>query len=72
MKRPRTQNNDEPKRGKKLDPIIEGLFARLPSSGSEWSEADRKVWLNLIEAAFKVVYEPETPPKPKTLGVPPP
>ena len=54
-------NDDEPRRGKKMDPIIEGLFNRLPSTGSEWSIKDRKEWLTMIEQAFKVIYEEPEP-----------
>ena len=58
----RSSNNDEPRKGKKLDPIIEGLIARLPASGVEWPEQQRKEWLAMLEQAFKVVYEEGEPP----------
>ena len=60
-------NDDEPRKGKAKDPIIEGLFNRLPATGSEWSMAERKAWLTMIEQAFKVIYEepePESPTSP--------
>ena len=57
-KRARTYgNDDEPRKAKKLDPIIEGLFNRLPSSGSEWPMAERTAWLTMITQAFKVIYK---------------
>lgn len=31
-----------------VDPIIQGLLARLPQSGAVWPEADRKLWLDLL------------------------
>lgn len=62
-RRPKANDNDDEPRGrKKLDPIIEGLFARLPPSGTEWPESERKTWLDLITAAFRVVYELPSPP----------
>lgn len=72
-------NDDKPPKGreKKLDPIIEGLFARLPSSGAEWGTSERREWLAMLEQAFKVVYEepePEGPitshPTPRPPGTP--
>lgn len=58
-----SENNDEPK-SKKIDPIVEGLFARLPKSGTYWSEENRSTWLKLIEAAFKVIYKDEPDDEP--------
>jgi hypothetical protein len=55
-----------------IDPIIEGLLRRLPESGDVWPEADRKLWLQLLEGSFKLIYKdktlppsPELPPLPK-------
>jgi hypothetical protein len=45
---------DEPPR---IDPIIQGLLSRLPPSGSQWRMADRKLWLELLEGSFKLIYE---------------
>lgn len=55
-----------PKHGDLLDPIIEGLIKRLPKSGAEWPEADRRNWLAMLEQAFKVVYEEPEPEGPIT------
>ena len=42
-RKPRTLgNDDEPKRGRRLDPIIEGLFGRIPQTGENWPESERK------------------------------
>jgi hypothetical protein len=32
-----------------IDPIIGGLLKRLPKTGDVWPEADRKLWLQLLE-----------------------
>lgn len=49
----------------KLDPIIKGLIDRLPRPGEKWSKAKRKLWLQILENSFDLVYEdndPETKP----------
>jgi hypothetical protein len=46
-----------------IDPIIQGLLARLPKSGDVWPEAERKLWLNLLEGSFKLIYKDQTPPE---------
>jgi hypothetical protein len=43
-----------------IDPIIRGLLARLPKSGDVWPEAQRKLWLELLEGSFKLIYKDET------------
>jgi hypothetical protein len=40
-----------------IDPIIRGLLARLPKSGGIWPEAERKLWLQLLEGSFKLIYK---------------
>ena len=40
-----------------IDPIIEGLLKRLPKSGDIWPEAERKLWLQLLEGSFKLIYK---------------
>jgi hypothetical protein len=37
-------------------------LARLPKSGDVWSEADRKLWLNLLEGSFKLIYKDKDAP----------
>jgi hypothetical protein len=46
----------------KIDPIIQGLLSRLPKSGDVWPEPDRKLWLQLLEGSFKLIYK-DTPQK---------
>lgn len=43
-----------------VDPIIKGLLARLPKSGDVWPEPDRKLWLQLLEGSFKLIYKENT------------
>jgi hypothetical protein len=45
----------------KIDPIIQGLLARLPKSGAVWAEAERKLWLQLLEGSFKLIYLSDPP-----------
>ena len=40
-----------------IDPIIRGLLARLPQSGDVWPEIERKLWLQLLEGSFKLIYK---------------
>lgn len=40
-----------------IDPIIRGLIDKLPPSGAVWSKAKRKLWLQIIENSFELVYE---------------
>lgn len=40
-----------------LDPIIRGLLDRLPESSAEWPTEDRKLWLELLEGSFKLIYK---------------
>jgi hypothetical protein len=40
-----------------IDPIIRGLLARLPKSGDVWPENERKLWLQLLEGSFKLIYK---------------
>ncbi|MBS3649682.1 hypothetical protein KEU06_13800 [Pseudaminobacter sp. 19-2017] len=44
-----------------LDPIIRGLIGRLPPAGSVWPKAKRKLWLQILENSFDLVYEDEPP-----------
>ncbi|KQQ60931.1 hypothetical protein ASF69_00350 [Rhizobium sp. Leaf311] len=40
-----------------IDPIIRGLISRLPASGANWSKSKRKLWLQILENSFDLVYE---------------
>lgn len=44
-----------------VDPIIQGLLARLPKTGAIWPENERKLWLALLEGSFKLIYEDNNP-----------
>ena len=50
-----------------IDPIVMGLIRRLPKSGEVWPISDRKLWLGILEATFKLVYS-----DPEEEGVPTP
>jgi hypothetical protein len=34
-----------------------GLLKRLPKSGDVWPESERKLWLELLEGSFKLIYK---------------
>ncbi|AZO29799.1 hypothetical protein [Mesorhizobium sp. M1B.F.Ca.ET.045.04.1.1] len=40
-----------------IDPIIKGLIARLPKSGTVWPSAERELWLNILKSSFQLVYK---------------
>ena len=46
-----------------IDPIIQGLINRLLHPGKVWPEVERKLWLQIVENGFKLIYksEPEQP-----------
>lgn len=46
---------DEPPSGKN-HPLIQGLLVTLPEPGQEWSDSDRKAWLEMAESIFKMIY----------------
>jgi hypothetical protein len=46
--------------GAVIDPIIQGLLARLPKSGDVWPEEQRKLWLQLLEGSFRLIYKDKT------------
>jgi hypothetical protein len=39
-----------------IDPIIAGLLKRLPKSGADWPKTQRKLWLQLLEGSFDLIY----------------
>ena len=57
-----------------VDPIIQGLLARLPKSGEVWPEADRDLWLDLLKGSFKLIYKDRpsipSPPVPRRPEIP--
>lgn len=42
--------------GSGVDPIISGLLKRLPKTGDVWPKAQRKLWLQLLEGSFELIY----------------
>ena len=53
-----------------IDPIIRGLINKLPAPGDVWPNVQRKLWLEILENTFKLVYrdqreasEPESKPQ---------
>lgn len=42
-----------------IDPIIAGLLKRLPQAGEVWPKAQRKLWLQLLEGSFELIYKDE-------------
>ena len=40
-----------------VDPLIQPLLARLPKSGVVWPEDERKLWLQSLEANFRLAYK---------------
>ena len=40
-----------------LDPIIQGLINKLPPIGTVWPENQRKLWIDIIESSFKLIYK---------------
>jgi hypothetical protein len=58
----RPDSNDGDRRDQTdIDPIVRGLFARLPKSGNVWPKPDRELWFNLLENSFKLIYK-DAPP----------
>lgn len=53
-----------------IDPIIQGLLSRLPRSGDVWPEADRKLWLELLEGSFRLNYKDKQFVRPDQVGGP--
>lgn len=62
---PKNEKVDEGKERKRgsdgneppIDPIIAGLLARLPKSGDVWPVTERKLWLQLLEGSFQLIYK---------------
>ncbi|MDQ0467714.1 hypothetical protein [Labrys wisconsinensis] len=47
--------------GNSVDPIIQGLLARLPPTGAIWPEDERTLWLDLLKGSFKLIYKDRSP-----------
>jgi hypothetical protein len=39
-----------------LDPLVDALLEHLPAPGDYWEPDERKLWLQLLELAFKLIY----------------
>jgi hypothetical protein len=46
--------------GMELDPIVNALLEHLPPPGDYFSPDDRKLWLQMIELSFNLIYASET------------
>ena len=53
-----------------IDPIIAGLLKRLPKSGDVWPKAQRKLWLQLLEGSFELIYNEEAAPQGNLVSAP--
>ncbi len=42
-----------------LDPILAGLFRRLPKVGEQWAYHKRAAWLRAMASAFELIYGPD-------------
>jgi len=42
-----------------IDPILEGLFHRLPPVGQQWALHKRAAWLRAMASAFELIYQPD-------------
>jgi hypothetical protein len=45
--------------GAALDPIIDALLEHLPAPGDYWAKDDRKLWMQMIELTFELIYTDE-------------
>ena len=44
-----------------LDPIVDALLEHLPAPGDYWHPEQRKLWLQILELSFKLIYTEEEP-----------
>jgi hypothetical protein len=74
MTKPKSQSNrasPDPETGEyHLDPIIDGMLERLPAPGDPWAVEERKLWLEILEKVFELIY-PEDAPLASTPDDPP-
>lgn len=50
--------------GPQLDPLIDALLDHLPAPGDPFPAEDRKLWLQILELAFKLIHPEETADEP--------
>ncbi len=56
---PRYQQSDD-----EIDPVVKGLLTHLPPAGSIWPAAERKLWLDLLEGTFRMIFRETEPVMP--------
>lgn len=54
--------------GVELDPLIDALLEHLPPPGDYFSPEDRKLWLQILELAFKLIYLDQPQEQPPHAG----
>jgi hypothetical protein len=55
--------------GAQLDPVIDALLGHLPAPGDYWPSTDRKLWLQMLELSFSLIYSDEEPDARGDVGV---
>lgn len=63
--KPKSTSQAEPldPNGPELDPIIDALLDHLPPPGDYFPAEDRKLWLQILELAFKLIYDDQPQPE---------
>jgi hypothetical protein len=64
-----TQAEMDAANGGQLDPVIDALLEHLPAPGDYWPSADRKLWLQMLELSFSLIYSDEEPDAHADVGV---
>ena len=59
-----TQAELDAANGMQLDPVIEAMLEHLPAPGDYWSKEQRKLWMQMLELAFELIYEEHPPEQP--------
>lgn len=59
-----TQAELDAANGMQLDPVIEAMLEHLPAPGDYWSKEQRKLWMQMLELAFELIYEEQPPEHP--------
>jgi hypothetical protein len=60
MPKAKIENNHD--NDMELDPIISALLEHLPPPGDYFSKEDRKLWLQIVELSFDLIYDNEPQP----------
>lgn len=48
---------EDPNNNHELDPLLDALLIHLPAPGDYFSPEDRKLWLQMAELSFKLIYD---------------